>query len=205
MKFSIALIFILSVGFSSCLPTRSLRHFTLYGETKKVDPKKFKINGIYFSVIPRACNRFWYSDLIKCFIFYENGFFFSIEHSGLDTLDMEASLNQYLEILDKLGFKGGFKGDVRYWGSYFIDDNKLLTQKYDTDAFRWVLGPILRAKIINNTTIEFDEGFCFNNEEVSKRFTLVETKSKPDSVNIFMTNKRIKRKLDRLYKERHTR
>jgi len=81
----------------------------------------------------------------------------------------------------------------------------LLTQKYDTDAFRWVLGPILRAKIINNTTIEFDEGFCFNNEEVSKRFTLVETKSKPDSVNIFMTNKRIKRKLDRLYKERHTR
>jgi|GEM_PF-4321032 len=200
---SLSSIILLSFVLVACIPTHSLRHFTFYGETKKVDPNKLKINGIYYSIVPRKCNAFEVSDHVKWFIFYENGFFLSLDYSGLKQDSLEISIEQYLASFSKRrGYR--YQDNEINWGAYVINRNTLFMQGYYRIAAVRCYVFQREAKIIDNTTISFVKGFCENNSEIAKKFTLLETSSKPDSVNIFMANKRIKRKLDRLYEKRHS-
>lgn len=194
----IAVFFLISCG----VPTYDLKNFTLYKETKFVDSSKLRIDGIYYLIVPKECNYLNDSSThMRCFVFFENGFLFSANFAA-NSRDIRKSLSEFIKSYEE-STKSQISDEIRFWGAFKIVGDTLLVQKYDRVngvnciVFSW------NARIISNRTIEFDKSFCSDNVSSSRRFELLQTNDKPDSINLFLTNKRIKSKLDRLYEARH--
>ncbi len=103
--------------------------------------------------------------------------------------------------------KKRYSNYLQFWGAYKIVQDSILIQWYRTDLGGPKQGVMAytakvyedQMKIQNDTTL-------FEIRDESKihyeKYHLYKTQ-KPDSTNLFMTNKKINRKLERLYKKRH--
>lgn len=188
----------------SCLPNRDLRNFTLYGETKKVESSKLKIKGAYCTEKKRTY-KFSKDDTdnyVECFVLYENGIFLNLFAIGIKS-DVGTAINDLVDHFEEN--KKVNSRQIDMWGAYKIEGEALSIQCY-THPF----GVIIRTskvlnyemQILNDTTlIEFED--VLKNPIPPSNYYLFKTNKKPDSTNLFMTNKRIKKKLDRLYEKRH--
>jgi hypothetical protein len=95
---------------------------------------------------------------------------------------------------------------VSFWGAFKIAGDTLLIQRYQAwqSPDYTVLTPTAkvfnyRMKILNDTTLLDISG---NSANAAERYTLYKTKAKPDSTNWFMTDDRVKKKLERLRAKR---
>jgi hypothetical protein len=186
----------------SCWPTRDLKNFTFWGETKGVDSKKLKINGVYFKIEKRKSNQFFNSDHVRCFVLYKNG-------SYLDMLSAEINYSIDSTINFLIQYRPETRQSISNWGAFKIVGDTLFLQRYHhfvmpkpgTITFTSKIFSY-NTKILNDTTlVEIKENSTDGYDE--GKYYLFKTTNKPDSTNLFMTNKRIKRKLDRLYERRH--
>ena len=189
---------------ASCWPTNDLKHFTLYGETKNVDPKKLNINGVYYRIERKESNRVWKYDHIRCMAFYSNGTFLNLFSNEIK-LNVGTAIREIIEDFEVN--KKRYSNYLQFWGAYKIVQDSILIQWYRTDLGGPKQGVIAytarvyedQMKIQNDTTL-----FEIRDESKTyyEKYHLYKTQ-KPDSTNIFMTNAGIKRKLERLYKKRH--
>jgi len=189
---------------ASCWPTYDLRNFTLYGETKSADPKKLNINGVYYRIERKESNRVWKYDHIRCMVFYSNGTFLNL-FSNEVKLNVGTAISEITEDFEVN--KKRYSNYLQFWGAYKIVQDTILIQWYVTDGGGPKSGLITytakvfdrKMKIENDTTLL--EMSAKSNGE-NEKYDLYRTE-KPDSTNLFMTNAGIKRKLERLYKNRH--
>ncbi len=185
----------------SCWPTRDLKNFTLYGETTEVDTNKLKINGVYYT-LQKSENK----SRVKCFVLYENGTYLDLTsceinsniESAIDSLISNFNAHQKMYSTEYISI----------WGAFKIMEDTLLIQRYHSSimpkpgiitftskVFNY------KMKILNDTTL-IEGSVDDESKSIFEEYYLFKTNRKPDSTNLFMTNKRVKRKLDKLNEKR---
>lgn len=208
---TVLLMILLLIIIQSCIiiPTRNLRKFTLWNELKKESLTNLKIEGIYYTYrkneFSPPANLY-----IDTFILYADGtYFYSFAYN---TSSLDEMARQILIGDKRYGYKYHRNNDS-HWGAFIIQDDKLLIQSFE--SFVNITAPLppviltskvyeMEYKIVNDSTL-IKKSFKGKLIPIAKRdtFRLYPTKLKPDSVNLFMTNKRTHNKLERLYKKRH--
>lgn len=183
---------LMALLFIGCIRNRNLRQFTVYNKLKTEELSKLKINGVYYRLIPKDGS-------VNCFVLYNDGtclhLFGYPYYNNIDaSIDyMISDFNKHIKYL---------KTSQNKWGGYEIKGDTIhiqVFQGYDTQPF-YLLNRYYLIK--DSVTLEkvMTEDFekIYDKEELNL-FHLYQTNSKPDSTNLFMTNERIKRKLERLY------
>ena len=191
---------VMLVTIFSCYPTKDLRHFTLYGEPTNVDNNNLKINGIYYTLIPKAANPYESSDYINGFALFENGSFLD-----LTSVNLENGLPEAIKKIVRVSDKFKYSEDFRHLGVFKIEGDSLHLQYYRNYFIAGVQCKVLstEALILNDSTIEFKDWYLDSYREAGGKYHFFKTNVKPDSITALMTNKRVRRKLERLYKKRH--
>jgi len=201
----ISTLMFVSLTVMSCWPTRDLRNFTLYRETKQVDSDKLKINGIYYAIQKKENYKERSNDYVNCFVLFENGTYLDLSSNEIK-ISADSSVN--LLVSHYANRQAYLAAAISQWGAFKVVKDTLFIQRYHhlvmpksgIIAFTSKVFDY-KMKILNDTTlVEIDKSTGVHGED---KFYLYETNNKPDSTNLFMTNKRIKRKLDRLYEKRH--
>ncbi len=188
-KFMYVLCFLLTVEVS-CGLVRDLKNFTLYNKTSRVDSNKLKINGIYYSVQKEGN--------VECFVLYQNGTYLNLNGTKINS-DVASAIESLLQ--HNRNFQKTFSTQISKWGAFEVVSDTLLIQSFHHPASSEVFFTTVfnyNMKILNDTTL-VEMRYGYNN---SRKYYLYKTQSKPDSVNLFHTNKRIKSKLDKLYEKR---
>jgi len=187
----------------SCNKKIQWEHFTFYREINQGELRKVKTNGIYYSIIPKECifdgrKR----DGVIWFVFYENGFYVSNDRAAFASpaysINLPDSIKDYVTRYNARKYSVKYQDDINFWGAYVIRNDSVLMQEFQSlrffDSFT-----LRKAKILNDTTLEFEKGFCENVKMVCKKFTLIKTKGKLDSINLFIKRAELKKELDKLY------
>jgi len=179
----------------SCWPSRDLRHFTLYGKTKGVNPTKLKINGVYYAI-----GKSYYPNRegksIEGFILYENGTYLDLHSCEFD-VDIKTSINSLISHFESR--QQMYSWYIDHWGAFMIVGDTMLLQGFEswrmpkpgTIVYRSVVYDY-KMRILNDSTLVG----IYTNPPI--KFSLFKTSHKPDSTNLFTTNSRIKEKLEKL-------
>lgn len=162
--------------------------YEFYESMDKARLLKLKMKGIYYSYRPKECYGIRgsnFKDYTDFFVFYENGYFFNYSVSGLvPPSELESSIKR--DINDRPN--EDLRKVISLWGPYVIRGDSLFLQKLGHEE-HWITIDKKKAKIVNDSTLEFTEGFCLKDISQTKVFKFQRTKSKLDSTNSFMTNK----------------
>ena len=189
---------------TSCIHSKNLRKFNLYNELINIDSSILKIDGIYSAVESKKTNEFRNYDQIRCFALYENGIYLDLLADDI-LINKRQAIDSLIWHFEK--FKKLYSNTVRHWGAYNIVDDTLSIQRFTEPYGVFFTTSYVyeyRMKILNDSTLvqfeKADDGHTVNRVV----YELFKTDEKPDSTNLFITNKRIKARLDRLYKKRHS-
>lgn len=177
--------FLLSVG-AGCGSVRDLKDFTLYGKTLSVDPAKLKINGVYYN---KSGGR------VECFVLYHNGIYLELPGTRINS-DVESAIESVL--IHTKRYQKTFSTDISMWGAFEIVSDTLSIQQFHHPASSEVFFITVfnySMKILNDTTLVRIGDY--------NMYHLYRTDNKPDSTNLFTTNKKIRKRLDKLYEKRN--
>jgi hypothetical protein len=185
----------------SCWPTRDLRNFTLYGETKSVENKRLKINGVFCTVIERENNTYQNQGRIECFVLYDNGTYLDLNGNVING-DKNSAIGELIRHFEKN--RKLYSNTISQWGVFKMISDTIHIQRYlsiASSSIRQTSKVIdLKMKILNDSTL-----VEINDAQTDLRsYSLYRISDKPDSTNLFSTNERIKNKLNRFYEKRHT-
>jgi len=180
---------------------RSISDFTLYN--KKPDLDHLRIDGIYYRLLPpELVSKFMRDTLVNGFILYQDGIYLSFPSYEIYRKDVESTLKNAVN--NSNIFQKRYPSTPGRWGAYEITSDTLHIQYFV--YYEGQTSLLDRYYLIkNDSTLEkiiTEDAEKIYDQERYNLFKLFRTKQKPDSVNVFKTNKRIKNKLDRLYSRR---
>lgn len=194
------LLFLLSV-LTSCW--QSLKHFTFYNATGTSN--NLRINGVYFRVLPpELISNYEKNSMLNGFVLYQNGTYLAFNFHRDIHEDLKNEFKWFVKHTNDYNKEFPYSPDN--WGAYRISADTLYVQYFVSYENRTSLHT--RYYLIrDSTTIEKimsgDREGLYAQKKYNFFKLFEKMKQKPDSVNVFMMSKRVKRKLERLYEKRN--
>jgi hypothetical protein len=185
----------LAILLTGCWAIRDLKDYTFYGKTSKVDTRKLKITGAYYTIYKQGN-----ADYVKCFLLYQDGTYHNLFSHIIDSR-VESGLDIAIENILKYGkdYHEKYQRNIDMWGSFVIKSDTLHVQRFHSPASSEVFFTKVydyKMRIVNDTTLfEIQTGYPSDRLE---EYHFYETKNKPDSTNLFETNERFAKRLERL-------
>jgi hypothetical protein len=181
---------------------QSMNEFTLYNKNKIMAATSVLTDGVYYRLIPPdLVSKFQKDTLLDCFVLYKNSSYFT--YSAVYKNDIASTLRIAKDHFDE-HYKT-FKYSPNNWGAFEINADTIHAQYFSTSEIKSSVGEryyIIRDKTSVEKVISSDKETLYDAKELNI-FRFFKTNQKPDSTNVFITNKRIRDKLDRLYDKRH--
>jgi hypothetical protein len=198
-------ILLLAALCSGCIPNRNLNDFTLYNNGRLVASHPLRTDGIFYALLPpESVSSFQTDTLVTCFVLYSNG----ICLRDPFTRPVRSNLrNVILNVLND--FNKEKQKNARWqncWGAYEVRDSMLHIQSfagYESQVYH-----LINSFYIIEGSLSLRQVIVFERSEIPELaepivYKFFPLSHKPDSINLFSANKRIARKLNRLYHNRH--
>jgi hypothetical protein len=182
-------IILLVVLISGCWSVRYLDDYTLYRKTVAVDRNILRTDGVYYTVtnsdkVPR----------VECFVLYQDGTYYNlVTHISNNVEDALGSILKYhREHHAKLS------NQLIFWGAFEIFTDTLHVQGFRSSADSEVYFTQVydyKLRIVNDSTlVEIQTPYP---RDKVRQFHFYRIDNKPDSTNLFMTNEKMRKRLER--------
>jgi len=196
---------------TGCWPTRDLRHFTLHGETKYVDPGRLNIDGVYYTIVREKSDGIMeYDDYVRCLAFYGDGTVLYLQDFPMRYVDatnqphghdVDETIRRGLALFRSDAFTHA--SDMKFWGAYKISGDTLILQRFERFKSQADGGVRLSNRVSTSKMMIVNDSTLRTVDKRNSVEFLFHKTIKPDSINLFSTNQRIRNKLARAYRARH--
>lgn len=177
------------IGCSSKLP---YNQYEFWDSKIKPSGSNVKLNGIYYSRIPKECYVDGKYDYIEYYVFYSNYYYLNIV--AYDSTENQSVTNNFLNYLSNT-IMYDYRKQINYWGNYTLKDDSVLMQEFYSEKSFTALQK-KKGKLTNNDVLEFKSSICKLDPSYGAKFHFEKTNLKPDSLNPFISNKTLMRNLE---------